>query len=230
MLKAGRHDASPARRIGAVAAQSPSRNGDPRQVASPEKYPEEEEQTALKGKNKKDDNGDSEGKYKSVEEELGEDGNGIHDDSHAAVDGEDGDDTTEPEPEDKEDGEEEPQEAGEELRSTPSSNANADGNTRPGGDATPPVRKKKFEGLCLVDNADTTSAGEGLSKRLRSQRRCSDKKLLTRGTASKPYCIDVSDSEPEEEVVLDMEYNLVFLFFGSIKDSSYSLYFVFGSP
>ncbi|KAM0903815.1 hypothetical protein ACQ4PT_018433 [Festuca glaucescens] len=161
----------------------------------------EEEGDVVKGKNKVDDNADSEEMYKSIEEEeMGEDGNGIQDESYAGVDEED---TTEPEEEEErgeeEEEEEESNEAGEEVRGTPSSNANAGGNARPGGDGTPPVRKKNFEGLYLIEKADTSSTGEGMRKRTRSQRRCSDKKLLTRGTFSKPYCIEVSESEPEPE-------------------------------
>nr|XP_051196872.1 uncharacterized protein LOC127310223 [Lolium perenne] len=163
----------------------------------------EEEDDVVKGKNQVDDNADSEEMYKSIEgEESGEAGNGIQDDSYAG----DSDDTTEPEEEEEHLGEEEEEqeqeesnEAGEEVRGMPSSNANAGGSARPGGDGTPPVRKKNFEGLYLIEKADTSSTGEGMRKRTRSQRRCSDKKLLTRGTFSKPYCIDVSESEPEPE-------------------------------
>ncbi|CAM0945006.1 unnamed protein product [Alopecurus aequalis] len=212
---------APTRQVGAaLSSRTRSRNSDCRKVAyaehneddnemeevssddSGESRDNQQEEDVVKEKTKVDDSSDSEDRYKSTESEEEE----LREDSYAGVDEEDTDDTTE-----EEEGEEESRapsgadEAGEALRRTPISNAKAGGSTRPGGERTPPIRKKHFEGLCLVDNADTTSAGVGVSKRTRLQRSRQrggslEKKLLRRGTKSQPYCIEVSDSEPEEEV------------------------------
>uniref|UniRef100_A0A0D9VIY5 Helicase C-terminal domain-containing protein n=1 Tax=Leersia perrieri TaxID=77586 RepID=A0A0D9VIY5_9ORYZ len=74
------------------------------------------------------------------------------------------------------------------------------------------IGKRKFEGLYLSEQADTShSQWQAIRGRTRSnfKHRMIDKKLLRRGTFSKPYCIDVSESssDSEEDVPGQPVYN-----------------------
>ncbi|KAI4980844.1 hypothetical protein ZWY2020_021329 [Hordeum vulgare] len=97
-------------------------------------------------------------------------------------------------------------ETGQDPRVAPSSNGEASGRTRRAVDGLPRVRRRKFEGMWLVEEADTTTPppGRGLSKRTRSHLSCSNKKLLKLGSVTKPVLLDTSssgsESEPEEVV------------------------------
>ncbi|KAM3242577.1 hypothetical protein ACQJBY_054918 [Aegilops geniculata] len=187
-----------------------------------------EDVDVMKGKNKEDDNGNSHGRCKSVEEEVGgeDDGNSTHDDSSDAnADEEESDDTTETEEEEEEEAAEEEEEeeesdeaeqdlrvaprrngeAGQDQRVAPRSTGEAGGRARPAVEGLPRVRKRRFEGLWIVEEPDTTAPppGRGLiSERTRSHLSCSNKKLLKRGTVSRPVLLDTSSSgsEPEEAV------------------------------
>ncbi|XP_044327442.1 uncharacterized protein [Triticum aestivum] len=189
-----------------------------------------EDVDVMKGKKKEDDNGNSPGRCKSVEEEVGgeDDGNSTHDDSSDAnADEEESDDTTETEEEEEEEEEQEAEEeeeeesdeaeqdrrvaprrngeAGQDQRVAPRSTGEAGGRARPAVEGLPRIRKRRFEGLWIVEEPDTTAPppGRGLiSERTRSQLSCSNKKLLKRGTVSRPVLLDTSSSgsEPEEAV------------------------------
>uniref|UniRef100_A0A453P6W0 Helicase C-terminal domain-containing protein n=2 Tax=Aegilops tauschii subsp. strangulata TaxID=200361 RepID=A0A453P6W0_AEGTS len=96
-------------------------------------------------------------------------------------------------------------EAGQDQRVAPSSNGEAGGRARPAVEGLPRIRKRRFEGLWIVEEPDTTAPppGRGLiSERTRSHLSCSNKKLLKRGTVSRPVLLDTSSSgsEPEEAV------------------------------
>ncbi|XP_044953461.1 SNF2 domain-containing protein CLASSY 3-like [Hordeum vulgare subsp. vulgare] len=97
-------------------------------------------------------------------------------------------------------------ETGQDPRVAPSSNGEASGRTRRAVDGLPRVGRRKFEGMWLVEEADTTTPppGRGLSKRTRSHLSCSNKKLLKLGSVTKPVLLDTSssgsESEPEEVV------------------------------
>lgn len=131
------------------------------------------------------------------EEEVDEEGDN-QEDSHSIYDGED----------EEEDGESEDdyQELGEtgEVPPFTSSNPMAGGSVRSGGDFFRVFRRRIFEGICLLQNPDSGGyVAKGIQGRTRSQRKCKDKKLLKRGTFSKPYNIDIPDStsESEEDIV-----------------------------
>ncbi|CAL5056838.1 unnamed protein product [Urochloa decumbens] len=155
--------------------------------------------------------GDSEDEYEESkdsasvagnEEEVGEkelvegEEGGNEEDSNSIYDGED-----EEEDGRSEDGQQELGETGEVQPFTPS-NAMASGSVRSGGNAPRVFRRRIFEGICLLQNPVNT-VDKGIKERTRSQRKCKDKKLLKRGTFSKPYNIDIPDStsDSEEDIV-----------------------------
>nr|CAB3450534.1 unnamed protein product [Digitaria exilis] len=157
-----------------------------------------------------DGHGDSEDEYREGrdsaavadnDEEIGEkellveeDEYGNQEDSHSIYDDE--------EEEEEEDGESEDngQELGEtgEVQPFTTSNATAGGSVLSGCDGKRVFRWKIFEGIYLPENPRQTD-GKGVHGRTRSKRKCKDKKLLRRGTFSKPYNIDVSDSTSDSE-------------------------------
>uniref|UniRef100_K3YPD8 Helicase C-terminal domain-containing protein n=1 Tax=Setaria italica TaxID=4555 RepID=K3YPD8_SETIT len=132
------------------------------------------------------------------EKEMLEEEGDNQEDSHSIYDGED----------EEEDGESEDDghELGEtgEVQPLTSSNAMAGGSVRSGGDGPRVFKRRIFEGICLLENPDSVGyVAKGIQGRTRSQRKCKDKKLLKRGTFSKPYNIDIPDStsESEEDIV-----------------------------
>ncbi|KAF8693008.1 hypothetical protein HU200_039379 [Digitaria exilis] len=155
-----------------------------------------------------DGHGDSEDEYREGrdsaavadnDEEVGEkellveeDEYGNQEDSHSIYDDE----------EEEEDGESEDngQELGEtgEVQPFTTSNATAGGSVLSGCDGKRVFRWKIFEGIYLPENPRQTD-GKGVHGRTRSKRKCKDKKLLRRGTFSKPYNIDVPDSTSDSE-------------------------------
>jgi DNA repair and recombination RAD54-like protein len=65
-----------------------------------------------------------------------------------------------------------------------------------GDSATEVFLRRKFEGWLISRVADTANdAGSTVAARTRSRRRCPNRKLLRRGTCSKPYCVDTASSE-----------------------------------
>ncbi|XP_062217783.1 SNF2 domain-containing protein CLASSY 3-like [Phragmites australis] len=158
----------------------------------------------VEGKNGEDDHGYSEDECNEGqaaaaaddddddEKGLDEEEGGNQEDRHSIYEGEE-----EIENEESEEDEEEFDGTGEEQRCTPS-NSIAGGSVRSGGDGTRVFRKRIFEGICLPDKPDKT-IGRGIEGRTRSKTKCKDKKLLRRGTYSKPYYIDLPDSTSESE-------------------------------
>ncbi|KAL6634845.1 hypothetical protein ACP70R_027516 [Stipagrostis hirtigluma subsp. patula] len=171
---------------------------------------ENEQDEDLQGKNREDndddaddgDNHDDDDKEEEGEKELEEEEGGNQEDSFSIYEG----DEEEEEAENDEEDDEESDEDGEELAETgedepcsprPSS-AMACSSAMSGGDGTRIFRKRLFEGICLPAKPVKT-IGRGIGERTRSKRKCFDKKLLKRGTFSKPFNIDLSDSSSESE-------------------------------
>ncbi|KAL6911910.1 hypothetical protein ACP4OV_000715 [Aristida adscensionis] len=129
------------------------------------------------------------------EKELEQEDDVDQEDSHSIYEFEEEDDENGDEEESDED-EVELNEAGE----VQPCNAMAGTSARSVDDATRVFRKRMFEGMYLLQETDkTTGNGKGIEGRTRSKTKCSDKKLLKRGTFSKPYCIDLSESSSESE-------------------------------
>lgn len=176
---------------------------------------ESEQDEALEGRSRQDshaliDNEEEVGEKELSEEE--EDDN--QEESHSMYDGEgeqEEDASEEVEQEMDETGEEDEKEldgtgeedeqeldgAGKAQPVTPS-NTIAGSSMRSGGDDTRVFRRRVFEGICLPQKPRKT-VGKGIGARTRSQRKCKDKKLLRRGTFSKPYNIDIPDSTSDSE-------------------------------
>ncbi|KAM0912643.1 hypothetical protein ACQ4PT_012626 [Festuca glaucescens] len=105
------------------------------------------------------------------------------------------DDDEEEQTEEDEAGDEE-SEAGEEPGRRVPSNARAAAGGHAGDCATEVFLRRKFEGWLISRIADTANdAGSTVAARTRSRRRCPNRKLLKRGTCSKPYCVDTASSE-----------------------------------
>ncbi|RLN08566.1 hypothetical protein C2845_PM11G10990 [Panicum miliaceum] len=169
---------------------------------------ESEQEEDVEGRSSQDGHGDSEDEYKEgkdsaaaaeneeemAEKELLEDEGDNQEDSHSIYDGQEDED-------DESDDEQELDEA-EEMHPFTPSNAMAVGSVRSGGDGPRVFRRRIFEGIHLLQNPDKT-VGKGIEGRTRSKRKCKDKKLLRRGTFSKPYNIDIPDStsDSEEDIV-----------------------------
>lgn len=172
---------------------------------------ESEQDEALEGRSSQDSHGYSEDKYKEGkdsaalsdnEEDVGEkelleeeEEGADQEESHIIYDGE--------EEQEEDASEEETQELDETGEAQPfnPSNTMAGSTMRSGGDGKQVFRRRVFEGIYLPENPHRT-VGKGIQGRTRSQRKCKDKKLLKRGTFSKPYNIDVPDStsDSEEEI------------------------------
>ncbi|CAN6232681.1 unnamed protein product [Urochloa humidicola] len=172
---------------------------------------ESEQEEAVEGGRRHNGHGDSEDGCEESkdsapvadnEEEVGEkellegEEGGNQEDSNSMYDGEDEEDG------ESEDDQQELGETGEQQPFTPS-NAMASGSVRSGGNTPRVFRRRIFEGICLLQNPVNTVEKGSIKERTRSQRKCKDKKLLKRGTFSKPYNIDVPDStsDSEEDIV-----------------------------
>ncbi|PUZ76826.1 hypothetical protein GQ55_1G321200 [Panicum hallii var. hallii] len=170
---------------------------------------ESEQEEDVEGRSSQDGHGDSEDEYKEgkdsaavaeneeevAEKELLEDEGDNQEDSHSIYDGQEEDE------DDESDDEQELDEADEMQPFTPS-NTMVGGSVRSGGNGPRVFRRRIFEGLHLLQSPDKT-VGKGIEGRTRSKRKCKDKKLLRRGTFSKPYNIDLPDStsDSEEDIV-----------------------------
>ncbi|CAN6279385.1 unnamed protein product [Urochloa humidicola] len=171
---------------------------------------ENEQEEAVEGSIRQNGHVDSEDEYEESkdsapvadnEEEVGEkellegEKGYNQEDSNSIYDGEDEEDG------ESEDDQQELGETGEVQPFTPR-NAMASGSVMSGGNGPRVFRRRIFEGICLLQNPVNT-VDKGIKERTRSQRKCKDKKLLKRGTFSKPYNIDIPDStsDSEEDIV-----------------------------
>ncbi|KAG2652735.1 SNF2 domain-containing protein CLASSY 4-like [Panicum virgatum] len=174
---------------------------------------ERDQEEDVEGRSSQDGRGDSEDEYKEgkdsaavddSEEEAGvkellEDEGDDQEDSHRIFDDQEEDE------DDESDDEQELDEA-EGMQPFTPSNASAGGSVRSGADGPRVFRRRIFEGIHLLENPHKT-VGKGIEGRTRSKRKCKDKKLLRRGTFSKPYNIDIPDSTSgsEEDIVVPPE-------------------------
>ncbi|KAL5206990.1 hypothetical protein ABZP36_031425 [Zizania latifolia] len=129
---------------------------------------------------------------KAEEKESGADEDGIDHDSDDSFEGDVDEEESEEDEEESDEAWDDPEKAGDEL--SPCS----------GDRETQFIEKRMFEGLCFPKQVDTAD-GKSIKLRTRSNFKhvkLLDRKLLKRGTFSKPYCIDASESssEPEEDM------------------------------
>ncbi|CAD6243201.1 unnamed protein product [Miscanthus lutarioriparius] len=159
---------------------------------------------ALEGRSRQDSHALIDSEEEVGEKELSEEEEGGNQEESTSIcdgEGEQEEDASEEiEQEMDETGEEDEQEldgTGKAQPFTPS-NTIAGSSMRSGGDDTRVFRRRVFEGIYLPQKPRKT-VGKGIGGRTRSQRKCKDKKLLRRGTFSKPYNIDIPDSTSDSE-------------------------------
>ncbi|CAD6243220.1 unnamed protein product [Miscanthus lutarioriparius] len=165
---------------------------------------ESEQDEALEGRSRQDSHALIDSEEEVGEKELSEEEEGGNQEESTSIcdgEGEQEEDASEEiEQEMDETGEEDEQEldgTGKAQPFTPS-NTIAGSSMRSGGDDTRVFRRRVFEGIYLPQKPRKT-VGKGIGGRTRSQRKCKDKKLLRRGTFSKPYNIDIPDSTSDSE-------------------------------
>ncbi|KAM0858732.1 hypothetical protein ACQ4PT_047656 [Festuca glaucescens] len=125
--------------------------------------------------------------------EEGQDHQEDKDEDECEVEEEEEEDDDE-ETEEDEAGDEESEAGGEPGRRVPSNARAAAGGHA--GDCATEIILRRFEGWLISGIADTANAaGSTVAARTRSRRRCPNRKLLRRGTCSKPYCVDTASSE-----------------------------------